>query len=113
GLSLSTLASAAGAASPTVGLLIAARAVQGAGGGLAVPLSLVMITEAFPAHRRGAVVGIWGAITGIAVGLGPLVGGAIVQGLSWQWVFWVNVPIGLLVITVGARLLTESRGPAR
>jgi EmrB/QacA subfamily drug resistance transporter len=113
GLSLFTLASAACAASPTAGLLIAARAVQGAGGGLAVPLSLVMITEAFPAHRRGAVVGIWGAITGIAVGLGPLVGGAIVQGLSWQWVFWVNVPIGLLVITVGARLLTESRGPAR
>jgi EmrB/QacA subfamily drug resistance transporter len=94
-------------------VLIAARAVQGAGGGLAVPLSLVLITEAFPAQRRGAAVGIWGAITGIAVGLGPLVGGAIVQGLTWQWVFWVNVPIGLLIATVGVRRLSESRGAAR
>jgi EmrB/QacA subfamily drug resistance transporter len=113
GLALFTLASAACAASPTVGALIAARVVQGAGGGLAVPLSLVLVTEAFPPQRRGAVVGVWGAIVGVAVGVGPLLGGVIVQSLSWQWIFWINVPIGILIVGVGARRLTESHGPAR
>jgi EmrB/QacA subfamily drug resistance transporter len=113
GLALFTLASAACALSPTAAWLIAARAVQGAGGGIATPVSLVLITEAFPVQRRGAVVGMWGAITGIAVGFGPVIGGAIVQGLAWQWVFWLNVPIGLVLVTAGRRLLAESRGPAR
>src|SRR5229473_515551 len=98
---------------PGAAWLIAARAVQGAGGGIATPLSLVLITEAFPAQRRGAVVGIWGAITGVAVGFGPVIGGAIVQGIAWQWVFWVNVPIGIVLVTLGRRLLAESRGPSR
>jgi EmrB/QacA subfamily drug resistance transporter len=113
GLALFTLASAACAASPTVGTLIIARAVQGAGGGLAMPLSLVLIIEAFPPQRRGAVIGVWGSIVGVAVGLGPLLGGAVVQGLNWQWIFWVNVPIGMVIVTVGTRRLAESRGPAR
>jgi EmrB/QacA subfamily drug resistance transporter len=113
GLGVFTLASAACAVSPTVGWLIGARAVQGAGGGVATPLSLVLITEAYPVARRGAVVGAWGAITGIAVAFGPVAGGAIVQGLAWQWVFWVNVPIGLALVTASGRLLSESRGPAR
>src|SRR5262245_43726975 len=89
GFAVFTLASAACALAPSVAALIAARAVQGAGGGIATPLSLVLITEAFPAQRRGAVVGAWGAITGVAVGFGPVIGGAIVQGIAWPWVFWV------------------------
>lgn len=113
GFAVFTLASAACALAPSVAALIAARAVQGAGGGIATPLSLVLITEAFPPQRRGAVVGAWGAITGVAVGFGPVIGGAIVQGIAWPWVFWVNVPIGIILVTLGRRLLAESRGPAR
>src|SRR5215469_3909006 len=113
GFAVFTLASAACALAPNAAALIAARAVQGAGGGIATPLSLVLITEAFPLQRRGAVVGAWGAITGVAVGFGPVFGGAIVQGIAWPWVFWVNVPIGIILVTFGQRLLAESRGPAR
>jgi EmrB/QacA subfamily drug resistance transporter len=113
GFAVFTLASAACALAPSVAALIAARAVQGASGGIATPLSLVLITEAFPPNRRGAVVGAWGAITGVAVGFGPVLGGAIVEGIAWQWVFWVNVPIGIILVTLGRRLLAESRGPAR
>lgn len=113
GFAVFTLASAACALAPSAAWLIAARAVQGAGGGIATPLSLVLITEAFPPARRGAVVGAWGAITGIAVGFGPVIGGAIVQGIAWPWVFWVNVPIGIILVTLGRRLLAESRGPSR
>src|SRR5215470_6060726 len=113
GFAVFTLASAACALAPSVAALIAARAVQGAGGGIATPLSLVLITEAFPIQRRGAVVGAWGAITGVAVGLGPVIGGAIVQGIAWPWVFWVNVPVGLALVVIGGRILAESRGPAR
>ena len=113
GFAVFTLASAACALAPSVAALIAARAVLGAGGGIATPLSLVLITEAFPLQRRGAVVGAWGAITGIAVGFGPVIGGTIVEGIAWPWVFWVNVPIGIVLVTLGRRLLAESRGPAR
>jgi EmrB/QacA subfamily drug resistance transporter len=113
GFAVFTLASAACALAPGVAALIAARAVQGAGGGIATPLSLVLITEAFPAQRRGAVIGAWGAITGIAVGFGPVIGGAIVQGIAWPWVFWVNVPVGIILVTLGRRLLAESRGVSR
>jgi EmrB/QacA subfamily drug resistance transporter len=113
GFAVFTLASAACALAPSAAWLIAARAVQGAGGGIATPLSLVLITEAFPPQRRGAVVGAWGAITGVAVGFGPVIGGAIVQGIAWPWVFWVNVPVGIVLVTLGRRLLAESRGPSR
>jgi len=113
GMAVFTLASAACALAPSAALLIAARVVQGAGGGLAVPLTLVLITEAYPAARRGAVIGIWGALTGLAVGIGPLVGGIIVQGLAWQWVFWVNVPIGLALVLLGGRWLGETHGLVR
>ena len=113
GFAVFTLASAAAALAPSVAALIAARAVQGAGGGIATPLSLVLITEAFPPQRRGAVVGAWGAITGVAVGFGPVIGGAIVQGIAWPWVFWVNVPVGIILVVLGRRLLAESRGPSR
>jgi len=101
GLSLFTIASAACAVAPTATLLIAFRAVQGVGAAIVMPLSLTILTAAFPPERRGAVVGIWGGIAGLAVACGPLIGGSITQGLSWHWIFWVNVPIGILA-TIGA-----------
>ena len=112
GLTLFTIASAACALAPTAGLLVAARAVQGLGAAMVMPLSLTILASAFPAERRGAIIGIWGGIGGLAVASGPLVGGAVTQGLDWHWIFWVNVPIGV-VATVLARLrLAETRGPA-
>ncbi len=113
GLAVFTAGSAACAASPDASVLIAARAFQGVGGGIAVPLALVLISEAFPPERRARAIGIWGAIFGLAVGVGPLVGGAIVAGLAWQWVFWVNVPIGVAVFACGATRLSETRGTPR
>ncbi len=79
-------------------MLIAARAVQGAGAAFILPLALALLTTAFPPERRGTAIGLFSAVTGIAVALGPIVSGAIVQGIEWQWIFWVNVPIGLLAI---------------
>ena len=111
GLGLFAAASAACALAPNVGLLIAARTVQGAGGALIMPLGLALLSEAFPAEKRGAAIGIFSAITGLAVASGPLVGGAIVQGISWEWIFWVNVPIGLLAIPLVLTRMRESHGP--
>src|SRR5262249_17224255 len=95
GLGLFTIASAACAIAPGPEALIAARASRGLGGAMVMPLSLTLLTTAFGPERRGAVVGVWGGIGGLAVAAGPLVGGAITQGLSWHWIFWVNVPIGV------------------
>jgi EmrB/QacA subfamily drug resistance transporter len=103
--------SAVAALSSGAGMLIAARAVQGAGAAMLVPLTLTLISDAFPPEKRGAAIGIWGGITGLGVAAGPVVGGAIVQGLSWQWIFWINVPIGLAVAALSGLRLAESRGP--
>jgi len=111
GLTLFTAASAACALAPDATLLIAFRAVQGAGAATVLPLGLTLLTSAFPVERRGAVVGIWGGIAGLAVAAGPLVGGAITQGASWHWIFWVNVPIGVAAIIGGRLRLAESFGP--
>jgi EmrB/QacA subfamily drug resistance transporter len=112
GLAVFTAASAACALAPNIGVLIACRAVEGLGAGIIMPLGLTLLTSAFPAERRGAVVGIWGGVAGLAIASGPLIGGAVTEGMNWHWIFWVNVPIGIAAI-VGARLrLTESRGPA-
>ena len=110
GLLLFALASAACAAAPGVEALIAARALQGIGAAAIAPLSLTILTAAFPASRRGAIIGIWGGIGGLAVAAGPLVGGAVTQGFSWHWIFWVNVPIGLAAAALSGLLLLESRG---
>jgi EmrB/QacA subfamily drug resistance transporter len=112
GLLLFTAASAACALAPSAGLLIGARAIQGLGAALITPLSLTILASVFPAERRGAVVGIWGAIGGLAIAGGPLVGGAVVQGLDWHWIFWLNVPIGLAAAALSVSRLPESRGPA-
>jgi EmrB/QacA subfamily drug resistance transporter len=112
GLAVFTAASAACALAPNIGILIACRAVEGIGAGIIMPLGLTLLTSAFPAGRRGAVIGIWGGVAGLAVASGPLIGGAVTQGLNWHWIFWVNVPIGIMAI-IGSRLrLADSRGPA-
>jgi EmrB/QacA subfamily drug resistance transporter len=111
GLGLFAAASAASALAPDVGVLIAARAVQGAGAALILPLGLAILSAAFPPEKRGAAIGIFSAITGLAVASGPLVGGAIVNGLAWQWIFWLNVPIGLVAIPLVLRKIDESYGP--
>jgi EmrB/QacA subfamily drug resistance transporter len=113
GLALFTLASAAAALAPTTAALIAARAVQGAGAAAVTPLTLTLLAEAFPAERRGLALGAWSGISGLGVALGPLVGGAVVEGLSWQWIFWINVPIGVALLPLAARRLSESHGPSR
>ena len=111
GLALFTGASAACALAPTAEALIACRAVQGVGAATVMPLGLTILTAAFPREKRGAVVGIWGGVAGLAVASGPLIGGAITQGLSWHWIFWVNVPIGLAATVGAATRLAESHGP--
>jgi EmrB/QacA subfamily drug resistance transporter len=112
GLALFSAASAACALAPTAELLIAFRVIQGIGAAIVMPLSLTILTAAFPPERRGAIVGLWGGIAGLAVAGGPLVGGAIAQGLDWHWIFWVNAPIGLVATILSVVFLAESHGPA-
>ncbi len=111
GLTIFTLGSAAAALSTTGDTLVLARAVQGLGAAIVTPLTLTILSAAVAPERRGLALGAWGGITGLAIALGPLVGGAIVEGVSWQWIFWVNVPIGLITIPLAAAFLVESRGP--
>ncbi|MDQ1487236.1 MAG: hypothetical protein QOJ62_2929, partial [Actinomycetota bacterium] len=112
GLSVFTLASALAALSTTANELIAARALQGVGGAIVTPLTLTLLSAAVPATKRGLALGAWGAIGGLAIAVGPVVGGAVVEGASWSWIFWLNVPIGLALLPIAGRLLTESHGPA-
>jgi len=111
GLAIFTGASAFAALAPSVEVLNFARALQGVGGAIVMPLTLTLLSAAVPAEKRGLALGAWGGIGGLAVALGPLVGGAIVQGISWQWIFWLNVPIGIALIPLAWRRLDESRGP--
>src|SRR5947209_189592 len=113
GIALFTISSAAAALAPSAGALIAARALQGAGAAVATPLTLALLAEAFPAERRGLALGIWSGVSGVAVALGPLVGGALVQAGSWHWIFWINVPIGAVLVPVAGARLAESRGPTQ
>jgi EmrB/QacA subfamily drug resistance transporter len=112
GIALFTLASAVAALAPSIEVLIAARAVQGAGGAMIMPLSLTLLSQAVRPERRAAALGAWGAIGGLAVAIGPLVGGAITTGWSWQYIFWLNVPIGLALIPLARWKLSESRNRA-
>src|SRR5690348_14483283 len=110
GLGVFTVASAFAALSPSVGALVAARVVQGAGAAIIMPLSLTLISNAFPAEKRGMAIGLWGGISGLAVAAGPVIGGAVIDGISWHWIFWLNVPIGIAIIPMAAKKLTESFG---
>jgi EmrB/QacA subfamily drug resistance transporter len=111
GLALFAAASAACAVSSSAGALIAARAVQGAGAATIMPLALAVLNTAFPPERRGWAMGIYGGVTGLAALLGPVVGGAITQGISWQWIFWINVPIAVVAIPLVLTRVPESHGP--
>ncbi|MCH5674019.1 MFS transporter [Streptomyces gilvus] len=110
GLAVFTLASATAALSNGPGQLIGARIVQGAGAAVLLPLTLTLISEAFPAEKRGVAIGVWGGVTGLGVAAGPVLGGAVTEGLSWQWIFWLNVPIGLVMLPFAATKLRESYG---
>jgi EmrB/QacA subfamily drug resistance transporter len=111
GLGLFAGASALCAVAPDVGWLIAARAIQGAGAALLMPLGLTLLSAAFPPERRGTAIGIFSAITGLSVASGPFIGGAVVEGLAWEWIFWVNVPIGAVAIPLVLTRIRESFGP--
>ena len=110
GLAIFTGASAMAALAPSTEWLIAARALQGMGGAIVTPLTLTILSGAVSAERRGAALGAWSGIAGFAVAMGPLVGGAVVEGISWQWVFWLNVPVGLILLPLATQL-RESYGP--
>jgi EmrB/QacA subfamily drug resistance transporter len=111
GLSLFTASSALAALAPSIDALVAARALQGVGAAIVTPLTLTLLSEAIPVEKRGIALGVWGGVSGLGVALGPFVGGAVVEGVAWQWIFWLNVPVGLILIPLAIRRLTESRGP--
>jgi EmrB/QacA subfamily drug resistance transporter len=111
GLAVFTAASAAAGLARSTDLLVAARAVQGTGAAILTPLTLTLLAQAFPRERRGMAIGVWSGVSGVAVALGPLVGGAVVQGISWHWIFWLNVPIGIVLAPLAMRWLDESHGP--
>jgi len=111
GLLVFTAASAAAALAPDIETLIAARAVQGLGGAMVMPLTLTLLASVTAPEKRGVALGIWGAMAGLGVALGPVIGGAITEGASWQWIFWINVPVGILLLPVVA-LVRESTGGA-
>ena len=110
GVGIFTAASAAAALAPSADWLIAARAVQGLGAAIVTPLTLTILSDAVSRERRGAALGAWSGIAGLAVAMGPLVGGAVVDGIAWQWIFWLNVPVGLVLLPLATQL-RESHGP--
>jgi EmrB/QacA subfamily drug resistance transporter len=113
GLGLFTAASALAAMATNIEVLLVARALQGCGAAVVLPLTLTLLSAAFPPQKRGAAIGAWGGVAGLAVAAGPLIGGFIVELASWQWIFWVNVPIGLVLLVLAQSWLTESRGRTR
>ena len=110
GIALFTLASIGSALATSAGALILARAVQGAGGAAIMPLSLTLLAGAVPVSRRAMAIGVWGGVSGLGVALGPVIGGAVVDGFSWQAIFWLNVPVALIAIPLVLRALPESHG---
>ncbi|GAA4849825.1 MFS transporter [Kitasatospora terrestris] len=113
GIAVFTAGSVLAALSHGIGLLVAARALQGLGAAVVLPLTLTLLSAAYPPDKRAGALGIWGAIGGLAVALGPVIGGLIIHVVSWQWIFWLNVPIGIVMLVVIPGWLAESRGPAR
>jgi EmrB/QacA subfamily drug resistance transporter len=113
GISIFTAGSALAALAPSIGLLVTARAIQGIGGAIVTPLTLTILSAAVPPARRGLALGVWSGVGCLAIAIAPLVGGAIVESLSWQWIFWLNVPIGLVLLPIAWRHLEETTGPNR
>ena len=112
GLAIFTLASVLGGVSRDVVPLITSRALQGVGAAMIMPLSLTILSAAFPPEKRGLIIGLWGGIAGIGVAAGPIIGGAVTQGLDWHWTFWLLVPLGVVITVLSPVVLRESRGPA-
>jgi EmrB/QacA subfamily drug resistance transporter len=112
GMATFTVASAAAALAPSIGALVMARAVQGVGGAIVVPLTLTLLASAFPPERRGLAFGVWSAMSGLGVALGPAIGGVIMNYASWQWIFWINVPVGAMLLPIILGFVPESRGGA-
>ena len=112
GVAIFTAASVLAALAPSVEVLNIARAVQGLGGAIVMPLTLTILSAAVPPAKRGLALGAWGAIGGVAIALGPVVGGAVVEGFSWQYIFWLNIPIGIILVPLALLRLTETHGPA-
>jgi EmrB/QacA subfamily drug resistance transporter len=110
GLAVFTAASVACALAGSVGELIAARAVQGAGAALVMPVAMALLSAAFPREERAKALGIFSSVTGLALIAGPVLGGVVAEGLAWQWIFWLNIPIALIVIPLSRRRLRESAG---
>ncbi|MFW6721458.1 MFS transporter [Streptomyces sp. MAR4 CNY-716] len=110
GVVVFTLSSLACALADSSGTLIAARVVQGVGAAVVLPLTLTLISDAFPREKRGMAIGVWGGITGLGVAAGPVLGGLIIEGMSWQWIFWINLPVGVVVTVLTLALLKDSRG---
>src|SRR6201989_552212 len=113
GVAVFTAGSAAAALAPTIGALVAARAVQGVGGAVFTPLTLTMLAAVTPPGRRGTVLGAWGGIGGLGAALGPLAGGLLTGSVGWRAIFWLNVPLGLVLMPLGRLRLAESHGPRR
>jgi EmrB/QacA subfamily drug resistance transporter len=111
GLAVFTFGSAAAALAPSSAILILARATQGLGGAFIMPLSLTILSDVISEGRRPLALGAWGGISGLAIAIGPVVGGAITQGVNWHWIFWINVPIGMVAIALSTLRLRESYGP--
>lgn len=110
GIVVFALASIASALATSAELLIAARAVQGVGAAAIMPLSLTLLAGAVPAARRAMAIGIWGGVSGLGVALGPVIGGAVVDGISWEAIFWINVPVAVVAIPLVLWALPESHG---
>jgi EmrB/QacA subfamily drug resistance transporter len=112
GIAVFTTASAVAALSTSIDMLIVARAAQGVGAAIVTPLTLTILSAAVPPERRGLALGAWGAVAGLAIALGPLIGGVIVEGINWHWIFWLNVPIGIVLVPLAWWRLKESYGPS-
>lgn len=110
GIVLFTVSSIACGLADTSGQLIAARAVQGFGAAAVMPLSLTLLSNAVPEKMRSLALGLWSAVSGLAIALGPVVGGAVVEGLDWRWIFWINIPVGVLAVPLVLAVVKESRG---
>ena len=113
GVAVFTAGSAAAALAPTIGALVAARAVQGVGGAIFTPLTLTMLSAVTPPGRRGTMLGAWGGIGGLGAALGPLAGGVLAGSVGWRAIFWLNVPLGLVLMPLARARLAETYGPRR